>query len=104
MNKQELIAAVAEQTGESTTAVTAILDGITGVIRDTVADGGKVAIRDFGAFERSYRAARPGRNPQTGESIQIDESWGAKFTAYDGFKSAVHGRARAQGSPSSAAA
>ena len=52
--------------------------------------GDKVALPGFGSFQKSHRAAREGRNPQTGETIQIKASNGVKFSAATGFKSAVN--------------
>ncbi len=59
-------------------------------ISKELADGGKVQIPGFGTFSVSFRAARKGRNPQTGETIDIPASKGAKFKAGKGLKDAVN--------------
>lgn len=104
MYKSDLIAAVAERTGHSKTAVADILNGITAAIQDEVADGGEVAIQYFGSFKRKHTPARDGRHPQTGEPMRIDESWTVKFAPAAGLKTAVRGRARSQQSPVAAVA
>jgi DNA-binding protein HU-beta len=77
MNKQELIDAVAEKAkltpGQAKKAVDAIFspDPSKGLIASTLSSGGKVAIARFGTFETRQRRARTGRNPKTGEVIQI---------------------------------
>ena len=71
MNKQELIALVAEKADlskkESEAAVAAMIDGIT----NTLSKGEKVQLVGFGTFEVRQRQAREGRNPSTGETIKI---------------------------------
>lgn len=90
MNKSELIAAAADAADMSKTDVSKALDKIVDTIRDAVASGEKVSITDFGSFERTERAARQGRNPQTGESMQIAASKAPKFKPAKGFKDAVN--------------
>ncbi len=89
MNKTELIAAVAEQTGlskkDSEKAVKAVFDSI----EATVANGDKVQIVGFGTFELRTRSARQGRNPRTKEVIEIPESKLPVFKAGQGFKNTV---------------
>ena len=74
MNKTELVAKVAETTEltkkDATKAVDAVLDAIAGALKD----GDKVQLIGFGNFEVRERAARKGRNPQTGEEIEIASS------------------------------
>jgi DNA-binding protein HU-beta len=71
MNKQDLVALVAEKADlskkDSEAAVAAVIDGIT----DTLAKGDKVQLVGFGTFEVRHRQAREGRNPSTGEAIKI---------------------------------
>lgn len=92
MNRSDLIAAVAEQTGlsgqQAADAVTATLDGI---VRG-VCDEGSVALAGFGTFERRERAARAGRNPQTGEAIEIAASVAPAFKPATAFKRSVSGK------------
>ena len=90
MNKAELVDKVAEATGRSKKDVEDILTAALGSVVEAVAAGDKVALPGFGSFQKSYRAAREGRNPQTGATIQIAASNGVKFSAAAGFKSAVN--------------
>ena len=89
MNKAELIAAVAAQTGlskkDSESAVNAVVD----VVTKALVDGDKVQIVGFGAFEVKERAARVGRNPQTKQEIEIPASKVPQFKAGKALKDAV---------------
>ena len=67
MNKAELVAAMAEQAGLSKKDAEAALKAFTDVVSDELKNGGKVQLVGFGTFEVSERAAREGRNPQSGE-------------------------------------
>jgi DNA-binding protein HU-beta len=90
MNKVELSAAIAEQTGlskkDSDAAVKAFID----VVTDELKKGGKVQLVGFGTFEVSERAAREGRNPQTGETMTIAASKAPKFKAGKALKDSVN--------------
>ena len=90
MNKQELIAKVAEDAGLTKTqaqaAVEAILDNISNVLKD----GGEVRLIGFGTFSVSHRAARMARIPGTGETKQVPASNMPKFKAGKGLKDAVN--------------
>jgi DNA-binding protein HU-beta len=90
MNKGDLVDAVADATGDSkaaaSAAVDAVLDSITGALKK----GDKVQISGFGTFEVRARAARQGRNPQTGEAIQIAASKAPAFKAGKALKDAVN--------------
>ncbi len=89
MNKTELIQSVAEKSGltkkDSEKAVNAILETIT----DAVSAGEKVQLIGFGTFEARTRAAREGRNPGTGEVINIPETKVPAFKAGKAFKDVV---------------
>jgi len=89
MNKAELISAVAEKSGQTNAAVSAVLDAFESVVTSEVASGGKVALTGFLTFERSERAARTGRNPATGEEIQIAAAKVPKVKVGKSFKDAV---------------
>ncbi|MBO9577255.1 MAG: HU family DNA-binding protein [Microbacteriaceae bacterium] len=89
LNKSELVAAIASETGLTQTAVAGVVDAFFGVVSKTVAGGGKVAIPGWVSFEQSSRAARTGRNPATGETIQIAASKGVKISAGSKLKAAV---------------
>ena len=80
MNKAELITALADQTGQTKAEVTGTLDALLDIIGATLAQGDKLQLTGFGSFETHHRAARAGRNPQTGEAIEIAESTSPKFT------------------------
>ena len=90
MNKQDLIAKVADVTGmqksDSEKAVNAVFDQITDVLKAR----GEVRLVGFGTFKTSIRKASQGRNPRTNEVIQIPESTRPKFTAGKGLKEAVN--------------
>lgn len=94
MNKSELIAVIAEQTGLSKSAVDKVLDTFTDVVQEAVASGDKVALMGFGAFERAQVFPRMGRNPQTGESMALEGGFRPKFSAGSGFKERVRGSAK----------
>lgn len=74
MNKTELIAAAAKECGMTQQDVYRALSGILTTIEKTVANGEKVQMVGFGTFEARFRAGRSGRNPQTGETIFIQDS------------------------------
>ena len=81
MNKTELVAAMAEQTNLSKKDVEAVLKSFADVVSEELKNGGKVQLVGFGTFEVSERAAREGRNPLTGETMQIKASKSPKFKA-----------------------
>lgn len=90
MNKQELIGSVAEATGLSRNdagkAVESVFDAITGVLKR----GDEVRLVGFGTFSVSKRKASTGRNPRTGEPMQIKASAQPKFKPGKGLKDAVN--------------
>ena len=90
MTKPELVKAVAEAAGltnkDAEKAVSALISSIT----DELVGGGKVQLIGFGTFEVAERAARQGRNPQTGETVKIAASRAPKFKAGKALKEAVN--------------
>ena len=90
MNKTELVAAMADQTGLTKKDVEAVLKAFTDVVSGELKKGGKVQLVGFGTFEVSERAAREGRNPLTGEKMQIKASKAPKFKAGKALKDAVN--------------
>ena len=72
MNKSELVDSVSKKTGVSKTVVTQVLDGIVDGITDSLKDSEQVILVGFGTFLAKERAARQGRNPRTGETIEIE--------------------------------
>lgn len=90
MNKSELIDAIAEQSGltkaDSTKALNAFIDSVSGAMKR----GDDVVLVGFGTFSVKERAARTGRNPKTGEALQIAASKVPSFKAGKGLKDAVN--------------
>lgn len=90
MNKSELINHIATTAGLSKAQATAALQAVeTGVI-GTLANGGQVSLVGFGTFSIKDRAARTGRNPKTGEELQIAASKVPTFKAGKALKEAVN--------------
>ncbi len=89
MNKQSLVEKVAEKTGLTKKDATAAVDTLFDSIQDALKDGEKVQVIGFGNFEVRERAARKGRNPQTGEEITIAASKSPAFKAGKQLKDAV---------------
>ncbi|HBI17329.1 MAG TPA: DNA-binding protein [Candidatus Moranbacteria bacterium] len=89
MNKSELVDAVASKTDLSKKDVTAVFETLLDKITEELRKGNKVTITGFGIFKTSKRAARVGRNPQTGASIKIAAATVPKFSAGKGLKDAV---------------
>ncbi len=81
MNKAELIAKIAEDTGITKTQANASLDSFVEAVTKTLKGGGKVTMVGFGTFSVSKRKARKGRNPQTGAEINIKARRVARFKA-----------------------
>jgi DNA-binding protein HU-beta len=81
MNKAELAAKLAEDAGITKTQANAVLDSFTETVAKTLKKGDKVTLVGFGTFSVSKRAARTGRNPQTGATIKIKAKKVAKFKA-----------------------
>ena len=89
MNRSELVAAVAAKTENSQVAVNGVLDAVFDVFVEQISQGEKVSIPGWLAVERTDRAARTGRNPQTGEAIEIPAGHSVKLTAGSKLKAAV---------------
>ena len=89
MNKSELIDAIAEGSGLKKAEAEGALNAMLEAVKSAVASGDKVTIPGFGAWSQSQRSARQGRNPRTGEIVQIPASKGVKFSAGAKFKAAV---------------
>lgn len=90
MNKTELVAAVADQAGLSRKDAEAAVKAFTDVVSNELKKGEKIQLVGFGTFEVSERAAREGRNPKTGESMQIEASRTPKFKAGKALKDLVN--------------
>ena len=90
MNKNELVASVAEASGLSKADAGRAVDGVIGSITDALKSGGDVRIVGFGTFSVANRKATTGRNPRTGEPIQIKASKMPKFKPGTPLKEAVN--------------
>jgi DNA-binding protein HU-beta len=90
MNKQELIDAVAASTGSGKAAAGDVIDAVLETITHALSTGDTVQLIGFGSFATGQRAARVGRNPSTGEEIQIAAAKTVKFAAGKAFKEAVN--------------
>ena len=90
MNKTELVAAIAEQTQLSKKDTEAALKAFIDVVSAELKNGGKVQLVGFGTFEVSERAAREGRNPQSGEPMKIEASKAPRFKAGKALKDMIN--------------
>jgi DNA-binding protein HU-beta len=89
MTKQEIIEKMAKDADVSKAAANKALDSFIDSIKRTLKKGNKVTLVGFGTFSVGKRAARKGRNPQTGAVIKIKASKNAKFKAGKAFKGAI---------------
>ena len=92
MNKTELVAAIADATKLSKKDAEKAVKAFTEVVGKELKKGGKVQLVGFGTFEVTKRAARTGRNPQTGAEMKIKASKAPKFSAGRGLKDLVNGK------------
>ena len=90
MNKSDLIDAMAADAGITKVAAKAALESLTKNVTNTLKGGGKVVLVGWGTWSKTRRAARTGRNPQTGKSIQIPAKNVAKFRAGVGLNKALN--------------
>ena len=90
MNKSELIAAIAQKTGETKKDAEATVNAFVNVVTEALTKGDKVQLVGFGSFEVRKRAARKGRNPQTKEEIKIPASKAPVFKAGKALKDLVN--------------
>lgn len=90
MNKTELIESIAQAADISKAAAERALDGTVAAITSSLKQGGMVTLVGFGTFYVGDRAARSGRNPRTGETIEIKASRVPKFRAGKALKDAVN--------------
>ena len=91
MNKTDLVEIVIKETELKKKDAAAAVDAVFAGIEKALVEGDKVQIIGFGAFEVKVQAAREGRNPATGEAIQIPESKTVKFSAGKALKEKVNG-------------
>lgn len=91
MNKSELISAVAAETGYTKAATTELVSSVLDTVSETLANGESVALGGFGTFVVNEQAARKGRNPRTGETIELPAVKLAKFRPSQKLKDLVRG-------------
>ena len=90
MNKTELVAAIAEKTGQSKSDVDDSITALCDIMESAVARGGqKITVAGYFSVERTLRSARMGRNPQTGEKLHIPAANSIKMSAGSKLKSAA---------------
>ena len=89
MSKQEFVDKVASAADLSKKDATAAVDAVLKTIEDELKGGGEVSFTGFGKFHVAERGAREGRNPRTGESMQIAATKVPRFTAGSGLKKAI---------------
>ena len=91
MNKQELVANVAEQAGLTKKDAEKAVNAVFETVKNALAEGDKIQLIGFGTFEVKDRKARKGRNPQTGDEIEIAASRMPVFKAGKALKDSVNG-------------
>ena len=90
MNKEELVQEITKKAKVTQKDAAAVLNGLVATVQKTVAKGDKVTLVGFGTFESRKRAARVGRNPQTGKEIKIAAKTVPAFSAGKKFKELVN--------------
>lgn len=91
MRKPELVASVAQATGLSKAQATLVVNAVLDEVLSALSRGETVSLPGFGSFERRHRAARTGRNPQTGQEMQIPASHAVGFKPGKQLREAVNG-------------
>ena len=89
MNKQDLIAKIAKDTGSSKSGAAAAVDSLIDGITKSLKKGDSITFVGFGTFKTSQRKARTARNPQTGAAIKVPKRRVARFTPGKALKTAV---------------
>ena len=92
MSKEELVQEISKKANVTQKEATEVLSSLIDTIQKTVAKGKKVTLVGFGTFEPRKRAARTGRNPQTGKELKIPAKTVPAFTAGKKFKTVVNGK------------
>jgi len=92
MNKEELVQEISKKAGVTQKEATEVLSSLISTIQTTVSKGKKVTLVGFGTFEPRKRAARTGRNPQTGKELKIPAKTVPAFSAGKKFKTIVNGK------------
>lgn len=94
MCREQLIRAIANITGEKQSTVRGVLNAFQDVITDSLSGGDKVSLHGFGVFELKSRSPRIGRNPHTGEAVEIPARVIPNFIPSDVLKSRIAGHHR----------
>ncbi len=89
MTRTELITSLATEAGMEKKDAKVFLEGLTAVVENTLKTGGEVPLKGLGKFKVQHRKARMGRNPATGEAIQIPAKTVCKFTVAKALKDLV---------------
>ena len=92
MNKEELVQEISKKANVTQTEAAEVLSSLIDTIQKTVSKGKKVTLVGFGTFEPRKRAARTGRNPQTGKELKIPAKTVPAFSAGKKFKTVVNGK------------
>ena len=92
MNKEELVQEISKKANVTQKEAAEVLNGLVETVQKTVAKGEKVTLVGFGTFESRKRAARTGRNPQTGKELKIPAKTVPAFSAGKKFKTIVNGK------------
>lgn len=92
MNKEELVQEIAKKSNVTQKEAAEVLGAFIETIQKTVSKGKKVTLVGFGTFESRKRAARIGRNPQTGKELKIPATTVPAFSAGKKFKTIVNGK------------
>ena len=92
MNKEELVQEISKKAGVTQKEAVEVLNALIETVQKSVAKGKKVTLVGFGTFERRDRAARVGRNPQTGKELKIPATKVPAFSAGKRFKTVVNGK------------
>ena len=90
MNKSDFVSAIADDSGQAKADVEAMYNSMVNVVTGSLQDGKTISLLGFGTFSVKERAARTGRNPQTGEALQIKASKNPAFKAGKALKDAVN--------------
>jgi len=90
MNKTEMIAAIAAKAGIEKKAAEKALNALTDIVAEELKKGEKIQLVGFGTFEVAEREARQGRNPRTGETMEIAATKAPKFKAGKALKDALN--------------
>jgi DNA-binding protein HU-beta len=90
MNKADLVNSISQKTGLTKTKTNEVIDAFVESVTESLKDGDKVTLVNFGTFNTSKRDARKGRNPKTGETIEIPAKRVARFKVGTGLSKNIN--------------